>query len=184
MAEKYTIILSFTDLIETFSEFLVASIHTILNARALYPPETFIRTRKYNLEVPQSRLPTVCVWIEKACMAVQAELFRGVVRHIILIIYRQDTEDTEVVERWVFDVDCFPVVPEDSVLIDLVRLGSEKNISRVDIEEQLRATMGKLTYDGKKLATLPENCTYMVALEFKNQADPPMEVRFPLLSRE
>ena len=97
---KHIILSTFTSLIQTFTEFLIISIHTILYSRAIYPPDTFIATRKYNYVVQQNRHPKVCAWIENACLAVQAQLLKGVVRHIVVIIYRQDAEDVEVMERW------------------------------------------------------------------------------------
>jgi hypothetical protein len=43
-------------------------------------------------------------------------------------------------ERWVFDVDHFLVVPKEDSLTELNMLGVDK-VSLMDVEEQLRATV-------------------------------------------
>ena len=161
-------------LIQTFTDFLIVSIHTILNSRALYPPSTFIKTRKYNFAVPQQRHPKVCAQIMTACSAVKTQLFEGIVRRVVFVIH----QDVEVIERWIFDVDLFPVVPKDEASIMMPELV----VSFVDIEEQLRATLKRLADCGAKLAPLPEDCTFTIMVELKNGADPPLEVRCFLLS--
>lgn len=159
-------------IVETLTDFLIAAIHTILHARNLLPPSTFIRTRKYNLAVPQQRHPKVCAWIMDACSGVRTQVLAGIARRVIFAIY---DEDGEVVERWMFDVDDFPVVPEDV----LAEVFHELSVSVVDIEEQLRATMKKLADCKAQLEPLPENCTYAVMVELKKGADPPPGVSFP-----
>jgi len=51
---------TYQSLLTTFSDFLTVAIHTILYERAIYPPSTFISTRKYNFPVRQNRHPRVC----------------------------------------------------------------------------------------------------------------------------
>jgi mitotic spindle assembly checkpoint protein MAD2B len=143
-----------THLIETFTDFLIVSIHAILHLRSLYPPSTFITTCKYNFAVPQQRHPDVCKWILDACLAVQTQLFEGIVRRVIFVIY----QDAEVIERWIFDVDRFPVVPKDEASIIIPELA----VSLVDIEEQLRATMKRLEECAAKLTPLPKNCAFTI----------------------
>jgi len=74
-------------------------------------------------------------------------------------------------ERFVFDVERFPVIPSEELLTELDR----KNEARmVDVEEELRATLRKLSYSAGKLADLPEGCTWTVAMEIKDDADAPI----------
>ncbi|CZR65301.1 related to MUS-26 protein MUS-26, involved in DNA repair [Phialocephala subalpina] len=156
-------------LVETFNDFLNVSIHTILYSRTLYRPHNFITTSKYNLPVQQNRHPQVCTWICRACSEVQTLLLKGILRCIFIVIYSQDAE---VIERWVFDVDHFPVALEEDALTELNVLGVDK-VSLVDVEEQLRATIQKLKYCGERMAALPENSTFTVMVELKDKADPP-----------
>ena len=101
---------TFTGLIETFTDFLIASINTILYSRNLLAPRTFIAICKYNHAVPQQRHPEVCAWIIKPCSAVSTQLSEGIVRRIVFVVYHNDVR---LVERWMFDVNDFPVVPKD-----------------------------------------------------------------------
>lgn len=55
-----------------------------------------------------------------------------------------------------------------------------KTLNMVDIEEQLRGTIRMLDYEASKKSPLPDNCTYTVAVELKDDPDvmPPIGVSF------
>ncbi|KAG0652927.1 DNA polymerase zeta processivity subunit [Hyphodiscus hymeniophilus] len=163
---------------QTLTSFLVVAFHTILYERGLYPPSTFLLTRAYNFPVRQNRHPKVCRWILDAVAAIQAEMVKSTVSRIVFVIY---SEQGEVMERFVFDVERFPVVPEKERLTEFVREGGEgedrlkgTGVSAVDVEEQLRAAVRKLAYCGGKLGELPEGCTYTVVVELKDGVEPPI----------
>lgn len=59
-----------------FSDFLTVSIHTILYERDIYPRTSFLKARKYNYPVRQSRHPKVCQWIQDAVAAVEVEMLK------------------------------------------------------------------------------------------------------------
>ncbi|KAH8593525.1 DNA-binding protein, partial [Bisporella sp. PMI_857] len=165
-------------LLTTFTDFLLVAFHTILYERKLYPQTTFLLTRAYNFPVRQNRHPLVCKWILDAVTAIQTQLLKGVVKRVIFVIYSQQNE---VLERFLFDTSGFPMVPEKerftefaSVETDAEEIGNELQISKIDIEEQLRATIRKLAYCGSKLGDLPDGCTYTVAVELKDEAEPPI----------
>ena len=90
-------------------------------------------------------------------------------------------------ERFVFDVDRFPVVVDKEQFTEMVRdkqgwqEGEDRlkgvGVSAVDVEEQLRAAIRKLAYCGGKLGDLPEGCTYTVVVELKDGVEPPIGVR-------
>lgn len=71
-----------------FSDFLTVSIHTILYERDIYPRTSFLKARKYNYPVRQSRHPKVCQWIQDAVAAVEVEMLK--VRKEIVSIYVLD----------------------------------------------------------------------------------------------
>ncbi|KIN00203.1 hypothetical protein OIDMADRAFT_54802 [Oidiodendron maius Zn] len=165
---------NYQSLLTAFSDFLIVAIHTILYERGLYPPETFLLTRAYNFPVRQNRHPLVCKWIQDAVSAVHDQMFKGTIRRIVLVIY---SDRQEVLERFLFDVERFPVVPEKDAYTEFgVESGAEGEVkvSRVDVEEQLRATIRTLAYCGAKLGVLPEDCTYTLAVELKDNMDPPI----------
>lgn len=79
-------------------------------------------------------------------------------------------------ERFLFDVSSFPIIPPGENLTEFEEREGELGISLVDVEEQLRAGARKLAYCGSKLSSLPEGCTYTVAVELRDSADPPIGV--------
>ena len=85
-----------------------------------------------------------------------------------------------------FDVSAFPSVPEKERLTEFEGTaaeegddGEELRVNKIDIEEQLRATIRNLAYCGEKLGTLPEDCTYTIAVELKDDVEPPIGVKLP-----
>jgi mitotic spindle assembly checkpoint protein MAD2B len=120
-------------LLTSFTSFLTISIHSILYYRNIYPPQTFLSTRAYNLPVHQNRHPAVCAWIQDAVAAVQVQLAAGVVSRVAVAIHapnqfevgvdnksktsRPADSDAStaagavVLERWIFDVSRFPAWP-------------------------------------------------------------------------
>lgn len=94
-----------TRLLTALSHFLTVCVHNVLYYRGLYPATTFLTSRAYNLPVHQSRHPTVCSWIRDAVDAVTAQIARGAVERIAIVVY--DAAGA-VMERWMFDVARFP----------------------------------------------------------------------------
>lgn len=104
---------------------------------------------------------------------------KGAVNRVTVNIYSQEAQ---ILERFMFDVSAFPTVPLGEQLttfedpVSGLEAPNSRKISVVDVEEQLRAAVGKLAYCGNKLGPLPQDCSYTVAVELKEQADPPIGV--------
>jgi mitotic spindle assembly checkpoint protein MAD2B len=62
--------------VSAFRDFLTVAIHTILYERDIYPRTSFLKARKYNYPVRQSRHPKVCKWIQDAVAAVEVEMLK------------------------------------------------------------------------------------------------------------
>jgi mitotic spindle assembly checkpoint protein MAD2B len=80
-----------------------------------------------------------------------------------------------------FDVSKFPVVPVSDVLTPFDAappsdVSARSASSLVDLEEQFRAVLKKLSYCGSTLGKLPENCSFTVCIELQDQANPPIGV--------
>ncbi|KAF4632111.1 hypothetical protein G7Y89_g6018 [Cudoniella acicularis] len=154
----------------TLTDFLTIAIHTILYTRSLYPATTFLTTRAYNLPVHQNRHPSVCAWINSTTSSLTHLLQSNSVKRVVVVIY---SPNLEVLERYVFDISRFPIVDEKEKMTEFE--GETRGMdSMVDVEEQLRATIRKLDYTGSKLGPLPENSTYTVAVELRDEALPPI----------
>ncbi|TKA25251.1 hypothetical protein B0A50_05949 [Salinomyces thailandicus] len=166
---------TFRTLVTAFTDFLIVAIHTILYERNIYPRTAFLSARKYNFAVRQNRHPKVCEWINDAVGSVETELLKGTVDRVAVVIYTKDNKPTE---RFMFDVSRFPSVPTADVDTPLQRSGTDGEplavLPTVDMEEQFRATMGKLSSCGSNLKPLPEGCTFTVAIELKGDGQPPI----------
>lgn len=104
-------------LFKSFSSFLTVSIHTILYYRGIYPQQTFLSAKAFNLPVHQSRHPKVCSWINDAVDAVMTQIAKGSVDRVAVVIHSpSDSSQLQlppgtVLERWMFDVSHFPSWP-------------------------------------------------------------------------
>lgn len=110
-------------LLSSFTSFLTVSIHTVLYYRNIYPRDTFLSAKAFNLPVHQSRHPKVCSWINDAVDAVMAQIAKGAVERVAVVIHSPpDSSPTRVspahklapgsvLERWMFDVSLLPSWP-------------------------------------------------------------------------
>ena len=186
-----------------FLTFLTAYIHTLLALRDLYPRATFLIARFHNTPIFQSRHPTLCTWITDAVSAVRTELLAGTVARIAVVIYHLPPSSpsgaTKVLERHLIDVSRFPAVPKQDWETDTVfapaepapapapapapdqTKGKTKTKPKpldantpVDLAEQFRAALIQLTTRCGRLAPLPPHCSFSLALELRDDADPPV----------
>lgn len=166
---------TFRALIAAFTDFLTVATHTILYERTIYPKTSFLAARRYNHPVRQSRHPKVCEWINDAITAVEAELLKGAVSNVAVVIF---SKDNKAMERFVFDASRFPAVPATDLDTLLERQDADGNeveiMPSVDMEEQFRATMSKLTNCSSILKPLPQGCTFTVAIELKPEGNAPV----------
>lgn len=160
---------TFAAIISAFCDFLTVVIHTVIHERKIYPPNTFISARKYNYPVRQSRHPKVCQWITDAVAAVETELLNGTVARIAIVIYSPEQKP---LERFVLDTSKFPMVAKEEVHTPIERL--EGKGPDVDLEEQFRAVMAKVSTCGSSLRPIPLGSTFTLAIELKDSADPPI----------
>lgn len=166
---------TFRSFVTAFTDFLTVAVHTILYERAIYPQPSFLSARKYNFAVRQNRHPKVCEWINDAVAAVEAELLKGSVERVAVVMYSKQNKP---LERFVFDLGRFPVVPTPELDVPMERLDSDGTklpiLPSVDLEEQFRATMSRLTNCSASLQSLPQGCTFTVAIELRRTGEAPL----------
>ena len=103
------------------------------------------------------------------------------------------SSSSEPLERFLFDLSRFPDIPPDEADTPFERLAAHGSSQlytddetalpsgdaipdlSVNLEEQFRATMARLTTCGSQLAALPPDCTYTVVIETKHNAQPPID---------
>ncbi|KAK6524565.1 hypothetical protein TWF281_011469 [Arthrobotrys megalospora] len=165
---------TYANLITSFTDLLLVSIHTILYEREIYPSTLFIAARKYNHPVRQARHPLVCQWIQEAVDACAEELMKCTVDLVAVNVISQTNKP---LERFVFDVSRFPVVAASDLHSPFVITDEDGNErvaeSQADLEEQMRAVITKLSYSTAKLGKLPRDCTFSVSMELKDEATAP-----------
>ncbi|KAF3915255.1 hypothetical protein ABW20_dc0110510 [Dactylellina cionopaga] len=172
---------TYANLVASFSDLLLVSIHTILFEREIYPSSLFIAARKYNHPVRQARHPRVCQWIQDAVNACAEELLKCTVDLVCINIISPSNTP---LERFVFDVSRFPVVAASDIHSPFVQVAGEdydgtpvvpdsQDFHQVDLEEQLRAILTKLSYSSVKLGKLPKDCTFSVSMELKKDSPAP-----------
>lgn len=181
-------------LLTTFTHFLTVCIHNILYYRNIYPAQTFLTSRAYNLPVHQSRHPKVCSWIRDAVDALKAQLVLGSVERIAVVLY---DDKARVMERWMFDVAGFPAWAgftegkvqrreedeEDASSRAEAAAGLsgvENKVNWSNVHEELRASIRKLAHAGEKMASLPEGCTFTIAVELREEGEAPIGVRMEI----
>ncbi|PPJ57528.1 hypothetical protein CBER1_06262 [Cercospora berteroae] len=165
---------TFLTFVSAFTDFLTVAIHTILYERGIYAKTSFISAKKYNFAVRQSRHPKVCEWINDAVNAVEEEILRGNAELVAVVIYSKQNKP---LERVVFDVSRFPDVSESEHNVPLEAADGPDTpvLPLVDLEEQMRATMNRLSNCGADMKKLPDGCTFTVAVELKPDGEAPLE---------
>ncbi|KAI0964061.1 hypothetical protein AcW1_000970 [Taiwanofungus camphoratus] len=83
------------------TEFIEVAIHTILYVRQVYPPDLFVRRKKYDTPVFQSRHPALNEYISGAVKAIAEELVLGTVDKVVVVIKNKDEAP---LERFIFAV--------------------------------------------------------------------------------
>ncbi|KAI0801105.1 DNA-binding protein [Fomes fomentarius] len=81
------------------AEFIEVAVHTILYVRQVYPAELFVRRRKYDTPVFQSRHPALNEYIAGAVRAIADELAEGNVDKVVVVIKAPDEKP---LERFIF----------------------------------------------------------------------------------
>ncbi|KAM3533623.1 hypothetical protein MY4038_003059 [Beauveria bassiana] len=189
-------------LLSSFSSFLTVAVHSLLFHRALYPARSFLATRAYNLPVHQSRHPGVCAWVADAVAAIAAQIRSGAARAVVLAVHAP--QSMTVLERWVFDLQSFPASWGDAAAAgggyrdksdgvaaatgtdDLGAAGLESaaaaeaggegqdEVNWTDVNEGLRGALRRIAYAGEKSPPLPENCTFTLAVELRQESEAPI----------
>ncbi|CCM04445.1 uncharacterized protein FIBRA_06625 [Fibroporia radiculosa] len=95
--------LTFNQAVRGIAEFIEVAIHTILYIRQIYPAELFVRRKKYNTPVFQSRHPALNEYISGAIKAITEELVLGHVNKVVVVI--KDKEEVPL-ERFIFALQC------------------------------------------------------------------------------
>lgn len=192
------------NLLEHVQSFLLLSFHSLLRARGLYAPTTFLTTRALDLVVYQSRHPRVCSWLKDAVSSICAQLATGLVDKIVFAVI-SPPDEVRVIERWVFVMSSFPALPDGSwKMAEAIDVGDDDDdneasnrlfeedvteqlgdaehgipddeINWPNLVESLRGALRRLQITAEGTVPLPPGCTYTIAVELKEKASAPSDV--------
>lgn len=165
------------------AQFLTVCVHQLLFERRAYPVSSFLDARVYNFAVKQNRHPGVCSWIQSAVAAAMQEIRKGTVARVVLAFAHADTCD--ILERFVFDVERLPVIPREDAEVPIVQddapadedphgPGGSLEYELADLTEQFRAVLSTLSMVSQRLSPIISGCTFTLAVELRDKADPPV----------
>ncbi|KAG2155598.1 DNA-binding protein [Suillus clintonianus] len=93
--------LTWNQAVKGITEFIEVAIHTILYVRQIYPADLFVRRKKYDTPVFQSRHPALNEYISGTIKAVSDELVLGNVDKVVVVI---KDRNQVALERFIFSV--------------------------------------------------------------------------------
>lgn len=93
--------LTWNQAVKGITEFIEVAIHTILYVRQIYPADLFVRRKKYDTPVFQSRHPALNEYISGTVKAVSDELVLGNVDKVVVVI--KDGNQVAL-ERFIFSI--------------------------------------------------------------------------------
>ncbi|KAL5639343.1 hypothetical protein ACGC1H_006751 [Rhizoctonia solani] len=163
--------LTFNQTVREIVEFLEVAIHTILFIRGVYPPDLFIRRRKWDAPVYQSRHPALNEYIAGAVGAVRDELLLGKVDKLVLVI--KNGQDVAL-ERFIFSLQTV-VQPGPSEMSrwnkDMV---VQNSLPFLALPQHFRSFLVKLSLVEAQLGDLPpdEDMSFGIFLELQDGASP------------
>lgn len=158
--------LTFNQAVQGITEFIEVAIHTILYVRQIYPADLFVRRKKYETPVYQSRHPGLNEYIAGAVKAIGDELVLGNVEKVVMVI---KDKDEVALERFIFSIQTMIAI--ESFNKDTSVEGA---MATAALGQYFRSFMVKLSMIESQLAELPrdgEN-TFAIILELREGKAP------------
>ncbi|KAB5588906.1 Mitotic spindle assembly checkpoint protein MAD2B [Ceratobasidium theobromae] len=177
--------LTFNRKFDADADIVEVATHTILYVRGVYPPDLFVRRRKWDAPVYQSRHPALNEYIAGAIGAVRDELLLGTVDKVVLVI--KSGQDVAL-ERFIFSLSTV-VKPGPSEMsrwnkdMVYVRGATRSILTQSSVQDSLpflalpqhfRAFLVKLSLVEAQLGDLPpdEDMSFGIFIELQDGATP------------
>ncbi|KAI0319771.1 DNA-binding protein [Amylostereum chailletii] len=161
--------LTFNQTVRGITEFIEVAIHGILYVRQIYPAELFIRRKKYETPVFQSRHPALNTYISGAVKAVGEELVLGHVDKVVVVI---KNKDEVALERFIFTIQ--NMIDVEAFNKDT---GVEGAMALSALSQYFRSFLVKLSMMESQLGELPRDGdnSFAILLELKDGKAPAAE---------
>lgn len=160
--------LTWNQTVKGITEFIEVAIHTILYVRQIYPADLFVRRKKYDTPVFQSRHPALNEYISGTVKAVADELVLGNVDKVVVVI--KDSKQVAL-ERFIFSIqNMIEVEPynKDTSVQDAM--------SSATLGQYFRSFLIKLNMVESQLGLLElpngDEASFAVVLELKGNTAP------------
>jgi len=162
---------SIVETIRGIIEFIEVAIHTILYVRQIYPVDLFVRRKKYDTPVFQSRHPALNEYISGAVKAIGEELVLGNVDKVVVVI---KDKDQVALERFIFSVQ--NMITVESYNKDT---SVQEAMSSVALGQYFRAFLVKLNMVESQLGQmyLGDDASFAIVLELKDDQSPSVSHR-------
>ncbi|KAG5724729.1 DNA polymerase zeta processivity subunit [Termitomyces sp. T112] len=158
--------LTFNQTVKGIAEFIEVAIHSILYIRQVYPADLFVRRKKYDTPVFQSRHPALNDYISGAVKAVAEELVSGNVDKVMVVI---KDKDQVALERFIFSV-------ENMINVEAFNKDTsvEEAMTARTLGQYFRAFLVKLAMADSQLAPIivEGDLSFAIVLELRDNLTP------------
>ncbi|KAJ7631172.1 DNA-binding protein [Roridomyces roridus] len=158
--------LTYNQVVRGITEFIEVAIHNILYVRQIYPADLFVRRKKYDTPVFQSRHPALNDYISGAVKAIGEQLLTGNVDKVVVVI--KDKEEIAL-ERFLFSIE--HMIEVESFNKDT---GVEDAMSSATLGQYFRGFLVKLSMVESQLGplSLGDDVSFSIAIELKEDKVP------------
>ncbi|OJA19819.1 mitotic spindle assembly checkpoint protein [Rhizopogon vesiculosus] len=160
--------LTWNQTVKGITEFIEVAIHTILYVRQIYPADLFVRRKKYDTPVFQSRHPALNEYISGTVKAVADELVLGNVDKVVVVI--KDNNQVAL-ERFIFSIQ--NMIEVESYNKDT---SVQDAMSSAKLGQYFRSFLIKLNMIESQLGLLElpsgDEASFAVVLELKDNTAP------------
>ncbi|KAG6380867.1 DNA-binding protein [Boletus reticuloceps] len=176
--------ISLTYNLKGMAEFIEVAIHTILYARQIYPPDLFVRRKRYDMPVFQSRHPALNEYISGAVKAIADELASGNIQKVVIVIKDKDQVP---LERFIFAVQNMIEVEAYNRDVSVQEAMTSAALSRYFRAFLVKLSMvesqlGSLEPQGSLAQSIQASCTnyvtddasFAILLELRDDKEPPI----------
>ncbi|KAJ6621159.1 DNA-binding protein [Mycena sp. CBHHK59/15] len=167
--------LTFNQVVRGITEFIEVAIHQILYVRQIYPVDLFVRRKKYDTPVFQSRHPALNEYISGAVKAIGEQLLTGNVEKVVVVI--KDKAEIAL-ERFVFSV-------ENAIEVQSFNKDTsvEDAISSASLGQYFRGFLVKLNMIESQLGQmqLGDDVSFNIVIELKTDSVPATKDKNPPL---
>ncbi|KAJ7361538.1 DNA-binding protein [Mycena albidolilacea] len=165
--------LTWNQTVRGITEFIEVAVHQILYVRQIYPADLFIRRKKYDTPVFQSRHPALNDYITGAVKAIGEQLLTGNVENVVVVI--KDKEEVAL-ERFLFSIE--NVVQVEAFNKDT---SVEDAISSAALGQYFRGFLVKLNMVESQLGQmyLGDDVSFSIVIELKTDNVPATKDKNP-----